>query len=287
MPIPIVFSTDHNFVMPTGVSIHSLLKHAKEDYEIYILMGEDVTEEDKGRLKKEVEQTKPTSKISFIELKDEFSSGYEVRGISKACYYRLLIPWLLPDVDKIIYSDGDIIFKKDISELMGIDLGDNYIGAIHKEAFVTHKKMCNHIKKIGASPEKYVNSGFLVINSKKQREDNLKSKYIELARNRYKYQDQDILNIVCLDRIKFIDGTYNVTAKFYNKFNPKDVKVIHYTGFKPWNAFTFCWVDWWDDYNTSTFYQPELNYKISARYFDKVQILKDSWALIKNKFFNL
>ncbi len=44
--IPIVFSTDHNYVMPTCVTIASLLQSCGEGerYAINVLVSEDVTE---------------------------------------------------------------------------------------------------------------------------------------------------------------------------------------------------------------------------------------------------
>ena len=81
--IPIVFSTDHNYVMPTGVTILSLLKSSlTEQYRIYVIIAPDVTEEDKNLLREQVHIYSSESSIDFIEIGNEFESGFEIRGIS-------------------------------------------------------------------------------------------------------------------------------------------------------------------------------------------------------------
>ena len=68
--IPIVFSTDHNYVMPAGVTILSLLENADgESYDIFILAAQDVNDNDKMLLRRQVETASPSSKISFLVSK--------------------------------------------------------------------------------------------------------------------------------------------------------------------------------------------------------------------------
>lgn len=53
--IPIVFSTDHNYIMQTGVSLCSLLQSANDcRYDINIIIAENVTEADKDILCRQV-----------------------------------------------------------------------------------------------------------------------------------------------------------------------------------------------------------------------------------------
>ena len=65
--IPIVFSTDHNYVMQTGVCITSLLMNSQPttSYDIFILGSSDITYCDKNILENTV---KKFSAISTINL---------------------------------------------------------------------------------------------------------------------------------------------------------------------------------------------------------------------------
>lgn len=264
--IPIVFSTDHDYIMPTGVTICSLLLHEEEGYDIYVLTSPSVTDADKRLLERQVKEFSSKSKISFIDMGTQFAEGYEIRGISTACYYRLMIPWLIPEVDKIIYCDGDIVIKTSLKELYETDLEGKYVAgssSYDPENWIKCKK---YLDKTGLDYKKYINSGVLVINSALQRRDSLDKEYKKLADNKYLYQDQDIINIVCKDRIAYFSYRFN--------FKPSQVGlvkevgndlVIHYAGDKPWRCFTYAWEEWWEAYKKSIFYDGEFYHKICSR----------------------
>ena len=105
------------------------MMNAKKDtfYDIFILHSAHVS------LKKEELDKLPkyykNCRIQYRQVDNTFDSAFEIRGITSATYYRLLIPELIPEYDKIIYADVDIIFRMDLSSLYNSDLGDNYIAA--------------------------------------------------------------------------------------------------------------------------------------------------------------
>lgn len=265
MNLPIVFSTDHNYVMPTCVTIHSLLAASKQEtsYDIYVIIDPNVSETDKDLLRRQVKSDNEKASINFIEIGDTFDNGFEIREISKACYNRLMIPWLLPQYDKVVYSDVDIIFTGDISEVFDIDLGDNLVAGVGGKTW-TKGIIKKYLQKIGAPTDSYINSGFLLINSRLQREENLKEKYLELSKKKFIYQDQDIINLVCKDRILKLPVAYNVNPADYYTMKKGEAKVVHFFGFKPWNYFTYSWNLWWDAYGTSIVYDGEYAKKVSG-----------------------
>ena len=281
--IPIVFAADHNFVMPTCVAIASLLSTKKSgvEYDINIIIDDDLTENDRKILEKQVADISSGSSLHFIEIGKTFDNGFEIREISKACYNRLMIPWLM-NYDKVIYSDGDIIFNGDISDIYRIDLGEKlvagYGGNVWKKGII--KK---YLKKIGADPNEYINSGFLLINSRLQREQNLKPKYLELAKRKFIYQDQDIINLVCKGKIGKLPAEYNVKPIDVSKFPEGSVKVIHYIGLKPWDYFTYSWNEWWSVYRRSVIFDPTFNQKISQRILSSKYRKKINRKVIKQK----
>lgn len=274
--IPIVFSTDHNFVMPTGVTICSLLLNANNTiYDIYVMISPDVTDEDKEKLKRQVLEISSDSKISFVEMGNQFSDGYEVRGISTACYFRLMIPWLIPSVDKIIYCDVDVVIKTSLADLYDIDLEDKYVAGAERGKDGGWIEMRKYFNKLGIDYREYINSGVLVINSQLQRRDNLKKKYIELSKNKYLYQDQDIINIVCKGRISQFSYRYNFNPSLYGIDPNMDSKVlIHYFGDKPWRGFTYAWVQWWEIYRKSVFYDSKFYHEVSSKIISPTHQLK-------------
>lgn len=278
--IPVVFSTDHNFIMPTGVAVFSMLESNKEsEFDIYILQSDDVTDGDRRSLIQMVETF--SSRISFINPGDHFTNSYEIRGISYACYFRLLIPWLIPQYDRLIYLDGDIVVKSDIRPLIDIsEEDDQLVYGVRTPGFTLESEYSQYIVSLGLNNHKYINSGVLVYNSKIMRERNLKEEILSYTQKKLLFQDQDIINIVCKDKIGWLPLKFNSSPTLAkvdaNKLIEADLTtpeefeealvdpvIIHYAGPKPWKTFTYHWYDWWSVYSRSPFYDIKYAEKIT------------------------
>lgn len=262
--IPIVFATDHNYVMPTGVAIHSLLKSG-EIYHIVVITGEDVTPLDKEMLKKEVTINSKESIIEFIESDGTFKDSPVSRHISNITYYRFLIPWLLPQYDKVIYCDPDVIFMTPLKKVYkGTDLKESLIAAVrrqYKEDTIYYKNVLS----IGLDTNEYINAGFLIINCKMMRDLHLLPELIEMSKQEYLLLDQDILNLICKNKIVYLPNRFNVTSEKMTAELLEGESIIHYTGSKPWNDFKCCWIEWWTNYRESVFYNPNIYITVSEK----------------------
>ena len=105
---------------------------------------------------------------------------------------------------------------------------------------------------------------------------------------KYTYQDQDIINIVCKDKISFLPLKYNYTSVLYTlalhnkefqKLKAEEIDnanngIIHYTGSKPWNSFCLRSEYWWYYYKHSIFKDEQFY----SNYHQSIpnQILSDS-----------
>lgn len=132
--VPVVFAFDNNLAFEAAVCISSLFDNAREStiYDVFILYpdGQDLNRMDIDV----VASSHPRHKLTYLPVKDQFEQAYEIRGINTLTYYRLLIPELIPQYDKVIYSDVDVIFRDDLSEIYAIELGENYLGAVNSLA---------------------------------------------------------------------------------------------------------------------------------------------------------
>lgn len=207
--VPVVFITDDNYVVPTAVAITSMIKHkrASTNYQIFIISTclssanvDCFKQLETDGVKIEVVQTD----VSDLEQLHEF----EKNGICQASVSALLkfkLPILLKDYDKIIYLDGDILVKGDIADLYDIDLGDNYVAAVHDTGkLYVQKEIYDQIPG-------YFNSGVMLLNLQKCRQNNITELLIETKRNStdQSLMDQNVLNIVFQDRVKHLDVKYN------------------------------------------------------------------------------
>jgi len=129
----IVCSTDDKFVQHCTIMLVSLLSNNK-NVEIYILT-EYLTLKSIKILEDEVSQY--NGKLHLMNINssviDKFPmpKGSNLSHISRATYYRLLIPDILPDsIDKILYLDCDIIVNASIDNLWNVNLEGYAIAAV-------------------------------------------------------------------------------------------------------------------------------------------------------------
>lgn len=295
--IPIAFAFDNNLLLPACVCISSLMMHATSDtfYDIYILHSEL-----EGLKHEELDKLTlfyNNCHVTYIKVGDAFNDGYEVRGITKATYYRLLIPLLIPQYDKIIYADVDIIFRSDLTEVYDTNIENEYIAATYDLGMILSKDGNRHIKRIGLKETlQYMQAGFILLNSRKLREDNLVEQFKALYKNDYKFQDQDILNICLLKSHKLLPFKYNMTdyvAYYINKrhdyFSNSSLAeinealttgTIHYNGHKPWKKYCVNFDIWWEHYRKSPFFDEKYYFDFFYKKIDEYDRLP-LWKRIK------
>ncbi len=291
--IPIVFAFDDNYILPATVCIFSLLETADKNvrYDIFILVKDDLHEENKAKF--DVFKEKYDTNIEIISVDNTFDNSYESRYISKAAYYRLLIPWILPQYDKIIYSDVDVIFNKDMLELFNYDLDNNYVAGVYALGMALSGS--KYLDSINMDKSDYINSGILLMNSKLMRDSNLLDKFVEESKKEFKFHDQDVLNIVCKGRkllvsCKYIARSTNiVNINYLNYTDSKILKFIskddfidyyfnaciyHYASSqKPWKDYyrdsDYMNYIWWDFYRRSPFYDENFYKKMTSLIMEK------------------
>lgn len=226
MIIPVFFSCDDKFARHASVSIVSLLSNRKNGVKVKVhILYSSLSKRNQAKLK-EVVSSFELSEICFENIGSEFSTAQELLKISKAMYYRLLIPDLFPKFNKAIYLDSDVVVNSCISDLFSIDLRDNYIGAVQspgtfKGRTVEDKSsgkvllFNDYLVALGMKKEFledfYINSGVVVFNCKKYREDKLLLHIKEiLSQKRYFFApDQDVLSVVTQNQKLILPLTWN------------------------------------------------------------------------------
>ena len=253
----IAFCINDKYVEQLLVVLTSLaINNKKQNINIYIFSS-DITIESQIRINKLVSCFKNIN-VKFINV-DKTKTQHlnsTIGYISNETYYRYLIADLLPDIDKIIYMDADIIVNGNISKLYNIDLKDNILAGA-RDLYIENM---NYVNKIGLGDDDlYVNAGILLMNLDLMRREKIGNKLIkttEKMAGKIKFNDQDVLNIVCNKRIIEIDSIYNYTSNNLNKEPKKSTKakIIHYTGEnKPWLIDTKHKLKniWWKYYKTA------------------------------------
>ena len=211
---PIVYSTDEKYLPFVSVSIQSIIANndTNEHFKIFIFYDE-ISE---LQQKKVLSMQTPNIEIAFIDVKKHLNFDLNLLKTcfhyTKEMYYRFLIPYLFEEFEKILYVDCDLIFNINPKIYFDINIGKNCLGAINDVGILNTKlKYHEYVKSLGVVPEKYFNSGVLVMNIKELIKIKLYEKFVEKIKEErtYLFPDQDLLNIICKDKICYLDYAYN------------------------------------------------------------------------------
>ena len=252
--IPIILAANDAYAPYVSVTINSLVSNSSKSffYDIYVFHT-DLCENNVTLLNSMRGENYSVFCLCverFIEREKKYM--YTNFHFSKEMFYRILIPTILENYDKAIYLDCDTVVLGDISELYETDLEDNVIAAGRD---ILHGRSRSYvINELRIDPDEYINSGVLIINCKAYRDLGIKALIFEelKARSALRYPDQDLLNLVCHGKIKYLDSTWNYIWHYnFIKDDPtlnlpdalmpeylnmaSEAKIIHYTSsIKPW-----------------------------------------------------
>lgn len=178
-----------------------------------------------------------------------------IRGfdwITVEAYDRLLLPEFLPDLDKVIYLDSDLVVCRDPGRLWDLDTGDALLLAAPELdpdcRYVSSKKGIARYEELGLREDLDVfNSGVMVLDLAACRESYLTRRvfdYLEATHGEGGWHDQDALNAMVAGRWGRLEPRWNVTMHLFRKRGPRrapdigaDPFIIHFnSSVKPWQS---------------------------------------------------
>lgn len=209
----IVFATSDLYSKPAHITLKSVLMNNKEADEItvyYVMNG--LTDESRKRLQNLIAEY--DRYIEFIEMPkwlDTVSGLMRTNAIAYAyCFFQEILP---ESVDKILLLEGDTIVTDNITEFYNIDVTDYYLAATDD----MQSKWCK--EKVGIkATSPYFNSGVMLINLRKMREDNITEKITKLIKSgtaKFLYEVQDEMNVLLEGKVKIIPPKFNCTTSIF------------------------------------------------------------------------
>jgi lipopolysaccharide biosynthesis glycosyltransferase len=267
--VPILFTFTESLLMPAVVCFTSLLENAAPDtfYDIFILHRPDCDFSESALMR--LPERYGNCRITCRKVVGEFVGGYEIRGIPETAYYRLLAPEIIPEYDRILYSDVDVIIREDLSKYYDLDLGENYFAGVDNCSRLRPSVQKYLKESLGLDYRKgYYYSGNLIINSALILRDGKTKEFRELGKNNYLQQDMDIMNIACNGRFLPLGPSYCLSNFLYGlivnrRKEMEDIYgaeeldhalqygIVHYNGAKPWKEACMNMDIWWDYYRRS------------------------------------
>lgn len=154
-----------------------------------------------------------TFTVSLYELEaghwDKFPHMGEFPPIVLA---RLELPRLLPELERVLYLDGDIIVHRDLTPLYCTELGENLLAAVREIALA----YSSYPEQSGIPDS--INSGVMVMNLARLRSEKYVQRFLRAkseAPPSWLYPDQDVLSVCCAGRILFLPPHCNGMIRHY------------------------------------------------------------------------
>lgn len=234
------YGIDNNFMRGTMTSIVSFCLNNQDRALNFHIVTYDLLEENKRRFETIAKSYNVNINIYIINtryFKD--LPVLENFNLPMSMYFRFALPMILKNINRLLYIDGDIICLKSIKNLFEVNLENNIIAAVSDQDGINNERnkvlnLKNHI---------YFNSGMLLIDVKKWNEINFFEKAKELLINnakKYVLPDQDVLNKILINKVKYVDCIYNCFVDYRNcekEINNKDIVLLHFSAMpKPWNV---------------------------------------------------
>ena len=192
-------------------AVKSLLYNSNVE-KIYLLIEDDVFPYELPPI---IETINFSQQKWFSTNGPNYNGHWTYMGLARAVFTKLF-----PELDIILSLDVDSIVDKDISELWDF-LMDNYYFAAAREPILSNRY--NYL---------YTNSGIILMNLKKLREDKKDDEIIfALNTKRYQYTTQDCMNEKCQGKILELLSDFNVCS-FTEKTEEK--RIIHFANRHDW-----------------------------------------------------
>ena len=272
--IPIFFAIDDGYTPFLAVALQSLIDNASKNYNYSIkVLHTNVKEENKEKIINKYKSENVN--IEYVDLnyyiekvKDKL---YTRDYYTNTTYFRLFLPELYPQYNKVLYLDSDIIIKGDISELYNTELGTNLVAAAPDDIIQYNKVFQDYAELVvGVSKyQYYFNAGVLLMNLDELRKFDFQNKFLYLL-GTVKFsvaQDQDYLNRLCKGRVTLLDRAWDCMPLVNETTKVEDIKLVHYNfAYKPWHFEDVLYQEFFWEYAEKT------------EFYDEIMKIRDSYT---------
>jgi lipopolysaccharide biosynthesis glycosyltransferase len=222
----VAVATDDAFALPTAVTLRSLLTaDGAGIYDVAVLHGGLSIQ-----TRQKIADSLPLDRanLSWLEVDDNALKRLPTHHLSTAAYYRLLIPELMADTDRVLYVDSDVLFRRSPAPLWDLDLDDHPAAAVRS---VNYPSLCtwgamDHWRELRLSPRApYFNSGLMVINTQRWQRESVRARVVDFVESPLANGatvDQQALNAVLSEQWLELPPTWNLQTPFLD-----DRKGVH------------------------------------------------------------
>jgi lipopolysaccharide biosynthesis glycosyltransferase len=244
-------ATEGDYVAHSATMLHSLLASTTDaSLNVHYLHGPAFRPADEDLLAEMVERM--GGSITFMTVPDDLCRGLPAEGFTgKATWYRIFLPDLFPDLDRVLFLDLDLIVIESLRGLWETDLAGHLVAAVTN---VLPHHYADALAVAGFDSRTYFNAGVLLMDLAKMRTEGSTHAMVDYGvsnADRLVLRDQDALNAVLGDRRLALAPRWNCMNSFFvypwsaEIFDPTDLEeakrnpaVRHFEGpgiNKPWH----------------------------------------------------
>lgn len=226
------YGIDENYIRCLAVSIASICENNRDLALSFHVLAKGLNAESKQHLLTVIEQG--ASKLFLYDIDPVIFSQLPTQvHFPPAIYFRYILPFVLPQVQQILYIDADIINLSSLRGLLTTPLDDHVAAAVMDLPWMVKKRN----KALGLKDHKYFNSGVLWIDIVRWNQFGVLEKTMQVLRQnpaRFRYPDQDALNLVLQGKMAYLPWQYNCLAEAQG--DRAEAVLLHFAAHpKPWN----------------------------------------------------
>ena len=266
----IVLICDDNYCLPTIVCIQSIIENAdvqNDGITIHVCTF-GLSEENLEMLRRMDSESIKIVIETFDQevVRNRIQHIIQKSHVTPSALIKFELPHYFNQLDSILYLDSDTIVKGNLQDLLKQDVSNNYLAASYE--FWEHLRRIRYTLHRSVSPYFYFNSGVMLMNIKKMRENRIPDKLWEykLYQAKTTLMDQESLNAVCGKKTLPLSIQWNFNPAFLHMEYLREikkvygeeycttheleseVKIIHYVGKKdkPWIYQSAHLREYWD-----------------------------------------
>ena len=205
--IHIAMAIDNHFVYPTLVSMASGLynNNDKENVIVYHLLFSHNFNKDNFKVFDSLKKRYKFS-LNYYIIPNFFQNFRRWVGSTDTVYYKMMLPLLFYDLERIIYLDADTLIFKDLYEMYNLPFNGNYV-----LGYPFHDS--NKIDKYVNRSVYYINGGVILFNNKLIRKDNKDLELIRFTMDKNRelwFLEQDSINVIFFEKIGILPLKYGI-----------------------------------------------------------------------------
>jgi len=244
-PMVVACATDDVFAPHCATMLRSLLAtQAGAATEIHVLHDPGLSADSRSKLSRACD-----GRLNLLEVPAALLRQLPTTRFHVACWYKVLLPELLPAHGRALYLDSDALVLQPLSALWETDLQGHLFGAVVNPLYPF---MRDRARELGlARPDEYLNSGVLLLDLAAMRQERVVERIREYAHRHpnNRWPEQDALSVVCRGRWQALHPRWNAQSTLFD-LEPRDLPlppdqvaeatahpaVVHFIGpHKPWH----------------------------------------------------